>query len=364
MRILHCIHSLYGGGAERQLCLLAAASDATGMDCAIFCVDAGMPAPEFGHATIFESKQRNSRDIRVFKEMQRAIATFRPHLVHAWLPASITVPTMSVAAWNKVPSILSYRNEQRFRRGLYYAEYLCAWVFTSGVVSNTPVARSARPYRLLYERKQGRTIPNAVCLPDAVRGKNPPELPSPNQRNTLLFVGRLTEQKNWRCLIRALPLINHQLDWRLIICGDGEDKEALTALVGSLGVSEHVEVLGYRADAQAIMRQANLLIMPSWYEGMPNVLMEALALGVPCLASDIPAVRDLVGDSRCLHTFDPASPEALASLIDNALASPRMLIGPRDAGSLLVENYSVQKMSERYKRYYSDVLSRMNNRVT
>ena len=363
LRILHCIHSLYGGGAERQLRLLAGASKEAGMDCAIFCLDAGAHASGLGHATVFVSKQRNSRDIRVFTEIQRAIATFRPHLVHAWLPASVTVPAMTVAAWNNVPSIVSYRNEQRFRRGVSYAEYLWAWVFARGVVSNTPVERSARPYRILYERKNGCTIPNAVSVTDTTPGDRLPELPNPNGLTTLLFVGRLTEQKNWQCLIRALPLIDLRINWRLRICGDGEDKEELRALVAAMGVTERVDLLGYRADVHDIIRQSNLLIMPSWYEGMPNVLMEALALGLPSLASDIPAVRDLVGGKECLHTFDPASPKGLASLIEKALLEPHMLRRVRDAGILLAKDYTVQKMSECYRIYYSKVVSHNNDIV-
>lgn len=336
------------------------------MDCGIFCVDPGTAASDVEGVAIFESKQKNTRDIAVFRHIDKAIKRFEPDLVHAWLPASVTVPAMSVAAWNKVPAIISYRNEQRFRRGVYYAEFFLAWALASGVVSNTPVERSARPYRMLYERKRGRIIPNAVNLPrdarDADGAGTLPALPDPDGLNRLLFVGRLTRQKNWQCLIRALPLIGSRTDWRLTICGDGEDREELRSLVEALGMTGRVTLLGYRDDARQIMRQSNLLIMPSWYEGMPNVLMEALAMGLPCLASDIPAVRDLVGDRQCLHTFDPASPEALASLIDKAFSNPGMIGSARHTGTLVAKDYSVQKMSERYRSYYADVLTRAKRR--
>ena len=329
------------------------------MECAIFCVDAGVQASELEDVQVFESRQKNSRDIQVFREIHHAIQTFKPDLVHAWLPASITVPALSVAAWKKIPSIVSYRNEQRFRRAVYLAEYLGAYFLADGVASNTAIERSSWPYRSLYRRKRGCLIRNAVYLPHgpAEPDDDRPALPDPAKPITLLYVGRLTQQKNWQCLIRALPLIASQYDLRLTICGDGEDKDDLISLIAELGVSNRVDILGYRADVYDIMKQANLLIMPSWYEGMPNVLMEALAMGLPCLASDTPAVRDAIDGQRCVLTFDPHSHEDLAALIDRALNNADMLETLRNSGLTLSKSFSVEHMAQQYAKYYKEVVA-------
>ena len=329
------------------------------MECAIFCVDAGEQASDFEGVQIFESRQKNSRDFKVFREIHYATQTFMPDLVHAWLPASITVPAMSVAAWKQIPSIVSYRNEQRFRRAVHLAEYLAACFLAHGVASNTAIERSSWPYRSLYRRKRGCLIRNAVHLPHepAEGNDDRPTLPNPDKPITLLYVGRLTKQKNWQCLIRALPLIAPQYDLRLTVCGDGEDENDLISLIAELGISDRVDILGYRADVYDIMKQANWLVMPSWYEGMPNVLMEALAMGLPCLASDIPAVRDVIDGQRCVLTFDPHSPENLAALIDRALNNADMLETLRNNGLTLSKSFSVEHMAQQYAQYYKEVVA-------
>ena len=117
-------------------------------------------------------------------------------------------------------------------------------------------------------------------------------------------------------------------------------------------------MLGYCSNVYDVMNRSDLLVMPSWYEGMPNVLMEALALGLPCIASDIPAVHDLTNGRPCVLKFDPHSSERLANLINQAAAAPSSLVPLRQKGLKLAETFSVERMMRSYRDYYYDVLKR------
>jgi glycosyltransferase involved in cell wall biosynthesis len=362
IRVLHCIHSLSNGGAERQLCLLAQASEAAGMECAIFCIDDSHAGTDLSGIRIIKSGQHSSQSAGVFQEIHRAIKSFKPDLIHAWLPASMTVPAMTLALYHRLPVVVSYRNEQWFRRGVYYVEFVSSLITADGIVSNTPIERSIWPYRWLYRLKKGCIIRNAVSIPTAgaETEHGPVSLPSPAEQLKLLFVGRLTKQKNWQCLLEALPHVQQHHDWRLTICGDGEDAEAVRSCIRKLALSDRVELVGFRPDVYDIMRRSHVLVLPSLYEGMPNVLMEALTLGLPCFASDIAAVRDVLAGRRCVLTFDPRSPQSLASLIDRAADNPSVLAPLALEGLKLGRSFDVQTMAHHHGEYYRSVLRRLD----
>ena len=285
IRVLHCIHSLSGGGAERQVQVLVAQSKNAGMEPGIFCVNDKGGELISRSVPIYKSKHSVKYNYSIFSSLHEAIRNFHPDVVHAWLPDSMTIPAMLVALMHRVPSVFSYRSTMFFRRPLSVTEYLCALVAASRVVSNNPVGRSNIAYRFLYKWKRGVEIKNAVDVDSRLRkqlvGLNP------GSSRSILFAGRITAAKNWRCLLRALPLIDTQHSYRLTICGDGEDAREFRELVDNLKLQDKVTLLGYRRDIYAIMQSADVLVLPSWYEGMPNVLLEALAIGIPSIVSDI-----------------------------------------------------------------------------
>jgi glycosyltransferase involved in cell wall biosynthesis len=241
-----------------------------------------------------------------------------------------------------------------FNRPLTVPEYLCALMAASKVVSNNPVERSNLAYRALYKLKGGVEIKNAVQV-DACFRKQRVD-PEPESVRTILFAGRLTAQKNWRCLLHALPLIDAKHSYRLTVCGDGEDAKELHDLADELKLQDRVTLLGYRKDVYAIMQCADLLVLPSWYEGMPNVLLEALAIGLPSIASDIPSHRDLIGDTRCTMTFNPNSPAELAERINEFFTNQNCAAEMAQAGWDIAKAYSPLAMAVRYRDFYLDMI--------
>ena len=362
IRVLHCIHSLSGGGAERQVQLLVAESRNAGMEPGIFCVNDAGGERISRSVPIYKSKRSVKYNYSLFGSLHEAMRHFRPNVLHAWLPASMTIPAMLVAFAHRVPSVFSYRNKMFFNRPLTVPEYVCALMAASRVVSNNPVGRSNLAYRALYKLKRGVEIKNAVHV-DA-RFKKQPADPNPDPVRTILFAGRITAQKNWRCLLRAMPLIDAQHSYRLTICGDGEDARELRDLVDELKLQDKVTLLGYRRDLYAIMQSADVLVFPSWYEGMPNVLLEALAIGIPSIVSDIPSHRDLIGDTRCAMTFNPNSPAELASRISEFFANPSYASEMARAGWNIAEAHTPLAMAGQYRDFYRDMMAGRSRATT
>ena len=167
-------------------------------------------------------------------------------------------------------------------------------------------------------------IPNGV---DTEQFKPPAGRSGPADRPELLFVGRLREFKGVQDAIAALPALERALGRpaRLTIIGDGPSRAALEAQAAALramGSNSEVRFLGWLdpAGLPAAYESASLLLLPSYVEGHSNVILEALAAGLPCVASDVPGIRETVTDGREGFLIPPRDPDALARAAARALA--------------------------------------------
>jgi glycosyltransferase involved in cell wall biosynthesis len=145
--------------------------------------------------------------------------------------------------------------------------------------------------------------------------------PSPNP--IVLSIGRLTEQKRLDRLIEAFAHVQTS-NARLLILGEGEDRDALEALVRDLGLTERVDMPGYLPDVALALQKASLFVLTSDYEGLPAAVIEAMAANCPVLSTDcFPSARSLIGRSDGCAIIEDASPAAIANQIDNALRQMR-----------------------------------------
>jgi glycosyltransferase involved in cell wall biosynthesis len=133
-----------------------------------------------------------------------------------------------------------------------------------------------------------------------------------------LSVGRLENEKNPLALADVLAELRRLDDrWRLVVCGEGELREALERRLEELGVSDAAEIRGYIPHDQGLdqeYRSAHALLHVSWTEGLPQVLYEAFAAGLPVAATDVGGIRAAVGDAALLAP--PGDPESMAHSLD------------------------------------------------
>jgi glycosyltransferase involved in cell wall biosynthesis len=139
----------------------------------------------------------------------------------------------------------------------------------------------------------------------------------------VLGVGRLTRAKNFESLIRAFASVRQQRPARLLILGEGEERSTLEALVRELDLESEVALPGFVAGAQACMAHAAVFVLSSTWEGLPTVLIEALAAGTAVVATDCPSgPREILRGGEFGHLVPPDDVEALAEGILAVLGSP------------------------------------------
>ena len=189
-------------------------------------------------------------------------------------------------------------------------------------------------------------IPNPVDVEHIQeQSRQPYSLPPvPAGTVRLITAGRLTHQKGFDMLLDALARIGNR-DIHLSIMGDGALREALIARADALGISERVAFLGYQTNPYPLIANADAFVLSSRFEGMPNVVLEALCCGTPVIATPAPGgVREILGAIGQCEITARIDAGALAEAIEKWLAGPRSRV-PADC----VEPYAAAKVAHRYE---------------
>ena len=359
LRVLHVIHSLSGGGAETQLRRLVNTWPFPAVELGVFFV-AGDPAEISNPAVrLLQSALRSTRHPLFFFEVARAIRTFDPHIVHIWLPEAVAIPAMLMAQLGRRRVIHSYRGRRRLTRFLTWVEVALATVCVDRIVSNHEVLDSTHyhrsVFRWLFRRKHGLIIRNGI-EPGRPPGPAADRLPvGANVPLRLVCVGRLTGVKNYPRLIQALAQLKDRPDWSLDIWGEGEDRVSLQACIDQAELGARVRLRGHDGRISDRIAAASALILPSLSEGMPNVLVEAMGLGIPVIAADIEGVREVVADAPACIWIQPLDVDDIVRgvlvLMNNRVDLPAMV----DHGYAIARRFSVQATQAAWYECYREV---------
>lgn len=193
-----------------------------------------------------------------------------------------------------------------------------------------------------------RVIPNPVIAPDLIpRSGEPIEHPWYRDAGppVILGVGRLTGQKDFPTLLRAFAAVRKTRPCRLIILGEGRDRSILELLAEKLGIQNHVSLPGFARNPFPYMKRAAVFVLSSRWEGSPNVLTEALALGTPVVSTDCPSgPREILDHGRFGPLVPMGNPDTMAHAILTVLKAPPEKPLLKNA----VAAYTVQESSRKY----------------
>lgn len=169
-------------------------------------------------------------------------------------------------------------------------------------------------------------------------------------------VGALVTQKGHTYLLSALKRMLPEANVAAFFAGRGELEAQLREQAQDLGIADRVFFLGHRADAARLYAAMDLFVLPSLWEGLPYVVMEAMAAGTPVVATDIPGNRDLLKEDYAGWQATPRDSASLAATILDALADPdecrRRAERARD---MIFRHHSLEAMLTHYVRLYSDM---------
>lgn len=210
------------------------------------------------------------------------------------------------------------------------------------------------------------SIPNGVPVPPVAWQRRPEWRSGPRAA----FVGRLAPEKGLDTLLDAWPAVRaaHPAA-RLILIGEGPERPSLEARARKLGLSvgpgQAVELPGVAADPSAALREVDLFVLPSREEGMSIALLEAMALGVPLVASAIPGNRRIVSDFKHGRLAPPDDPGALARVINEQWAAfDRAFHMSRAARSRVEQEFSIRSVARRHLKLFAELVDARRRRPT
>lgn len=362
IRVAYCVTELDPGGAERALVQLVSRLDrqvwepiviALGpeTDLSAELAAQGIPVHCLG--------AKGPGSVRVVFPLIRILKEFRPAILQTWMfHANILGRFAAFAA--RVPLVFS---------GIRVAEHSSRWHlwcerWTRGMVSHhvcvsQDVARFAIKHHRLSEANVS-VVPNGV---DYERFANAPparlaKFGIPEDSQTILGVGRLHPQKGWLDLFEAVcPLLKENPQLHVLILGEGPQRPTLEAWIKDHNLASQIHLPGWQSDIPTLMKACHLLVLASHWEGMPNVVLEAMAAGLPLVATDVTGVAESLPSEQRKNLAKPNNPLSLRLAIVAALDELRQL----SQNAVVLQHYVQKEFTwDKAARKWSEIaLSRL-----
>jgi len=351
-------------GAEKQLLLLAAGLVQAGdLDVHVCALSRGGPLePEFqaaGAPAVVIGK-RGKLDPRAYWQLKRHIVRLRPNLVQTWLFAANAYGRAAALQAGVKHLVAGERSVDPWKSWHQLAIDRLLARRTAAIVVNSPGVRDFYVRHGLPPSKF-RIIPNGVPASKpsgSSRAGVLAEFNLPAGTRLIGVVCRLWPQKRVKDLIWAADLLQVvRPDVHVLVIGEGPQRTRLERFAEQCTVAERVHFLGLRHDVPRLMPHFDLLWLASGYEGLPNVVMEALAAGVPVVASDIPGNRDLVVQGQNGFLVPAGDRAGFGRFANKILNDPALAAAMGAAGrERMTREFSVERMVSNYAELYRELL--------
>ncbi|MCC4765376.1 glycosyltransferase [Methanosarcina sp. DH1] len=178
-------------------------------------------------------------------------------------------------------------------------------------------------------------------------------------RNDLIgYVGRLSEEKGILNFVKSIPLLLKQKPFlNILIIGDGDLKNNVKNYLSNNSLENNVKLVGWSSneDLPKYLNLLKLLVIPSYTEGLPNVMLEAMACGTPVLATKVGAIPDIIKDEETGFLMENNSPECIAENIIRALEFPNLGNIATKSKKLVENNFTYEKAVERYSTIFNKI---------
>lgn len=373
------------GGAEIQAVALRDELRARGHEVVLFTSDAAAsPGPLYADRTASGSVSRGrtlrqAANVDAARSLRRVLDEFRPDVVHASvvltqlsplvLPLLRKIPSIYYAVWYRAVCPTGTKMlpdgspcQTSWGRGCYVGGCLPLrdWLPLMAQRSLWQRWRGAFDAVVANSEATRRHLEAGGMSVDAVVGHGVRRLPAPRPLSdppTVVFAGRLVPEKGVDVLLRAFHAVAERLpDARLLVAGDGPDREAITALITSLGLAENVTMLGYRSapEVDRLFEGAWVQAVPSqWEEPFGMVAAEASMRGTAVVASDRGGLRGIVGDGVTGRLVPSTDVDAWAGALTDLLLDRARAEGMGRRGrAVAVEQFGVDVQTDRFLALY------------
>jgi len=355
IKVLEIIDSLGSGGAESLLknFVLEAKKNkifnieiATLYSNAIFkeeIKNAGIP--------VWDLNLEYKYDLRVIIKLIKLIKKKKYNIVHVHLfPANIFVAVASLFLPKDIKWIFSEHSVYNRRRSFKIFKILDS--FTYGrylkIICVSKQVQSALLNWMPSTKGKTKVVSNAVPVSGLLEIRN-------CKIYDILFVGRLTQAKGVDVLLRAIKILKNKYskNLKIAIVGDGPLKENLNNLTAELGVNGEVKFLGVRKDIEELMVSSKIFVLPSRWEGLPMVILEAMSRGMSIIATKVGGIPELIENGKEGILISPEDSETLARAISSLLKNEELQEKLSQAAYEKVrENYSIETYSAKMLDFY------------
>jgi sugar transferase (PEP-CTERM/EpsH1 system associated) len=370
--ICHVIYRLAVGGLENGLVNLINNLPAERYRHAVICVT---QATEFRErirqngVEIHELRKQPGKDIAVYGRMWHALRKLQPRVVHTRnLPAlDMLVPArlagvprfvhsehgldkIEIDGKNTKYNLMRRASRLTVDRYITMSRDLNGWLQREVGIPATRIEtiyNGVDTARFSPQRDDRHALPAGFSPPGSI---------------VIGTLGRLDPVKNQTLLARAFArLVERRPDLRarlrLAIIGDGDERAAIESILAQGGVTELAWLPGFRNDTPCLYRALDIFILPSVREGISNTLLEAMASGIPVIATRVGGNPEILPDKIVGQLVESNDPEALAQAIERYVDDPILLRAHGEAGRAhVLKNFSLNAMMQGYDRVYGSLL--------
>lgn len=215
-------------------------------------------------------------------------------------------------------------------------------------------AQSFKANKTLYVPGVGLNV-SSISAGEAIKHAKRAEIGLPQDALVLLSVGELNENKNHETIIKALAQLR-QPDIYYVICGEGIRRHYLQEMATSLGVADQTILLGFRSDVKELYPAADIFVFPSYREGLPVALMEAMAAGLPVVCSKIRGNIDLIEDGQGGYLCEANEAAGFVWAIRRAVKDAALRQRMGSVNLKAVQNFDLEYVQKEMAQIYQQVL--------
>lgn len=359
IKLIYLIDTFAIGGAERLVLDMCKRLDQTVFEFEVWAVVTGGPMQsEFEKSDIRVKvfKKKTKLGLELIRPIYRQLKQAKPDLVHTHLFGADTWGRLA-AIWARVPVIVSTEHNINLDQSWFKRKIqaiLSLW--TDKIIA---VSQGVKNYAVKNEKikpEKIKVIYNGIDLDRfQFRGFQPLE---PKQIKAVVMA-RLSEQKGHRYLLSAMPqIIKKYPGFTLHIVGGGNLQPLLIKQAEKLMISDRVKFLGQTNQPAKVLAAMDLFILPSVWEGLGLVVLEAQAVGLPVLASDISGVNEIITDQQTGLLFKSQDPQAIFQAVDLLLSQPDLQQKIVKQAHEQVQDFSLTKMVAAYTDLYLELINR------
>lgn len=377
LELMLVINGLGTGGAERSLAEMLPGYMAAGIRPTVVCLSRKAEG-------VADDVERQGFDVQVLRggglvgwsrALRRLVARRRPDLIHTTIFESDVAGRLA-AAGTSTPVLTSLVNTTYAPIRLQDPNISRTRLQAAKVLDGWTARHLTEHFHAITQAVKAAAVDALRLPPDRItvveRGRDPQRLGRPSaerrgeararlglrpDQRVLVTVGRQEFQKGQRHLLDAMALLGEEMDAILLVAGrTGSATEELQRLCSRPSLRDRVRWLGHRDDVPEILAAGDVFVFPSLYEGLGGAIIEAMALGLPVVASRLPAIEEVVEEGRSALLVPVGLPGELADAVSSLLADPARAsaLGARGR-RIFEERFTLKRSTDRMVELYRSV---------